>query len=113
MNTAENNTINGKTVLITGGSRGIGFETAKGLAQMGADIIIVSHNEDRAKQAVKGINQTSGQESAVYYLANLASQPEIHLLSQKIHRDFDHLDVLVNNVGSWFSGYKKARMALK
>jgi NAD(P)-dependent dehydrogenase (short-subunit alcohol dehydrogenase family) len=108
MNTAEYNTMNGKTVLITGASRGIGLETAKGLAQTGAKITIVSHNEDRAKQAVEKINQASGKESAKYYLANLASQSEIHLLSQKIHQDFDHLDVLINNVGSWFSEYKKS-----
>lgn len=96
-----------KTILITGSSRGIGFYTAKGLAEMGAHTIIVSHNEERCQNAVKKIQEAAGEGAARYYVADLSVQDEIRDLAEKVKTNYDHLDVLVNNVATWNASYQK------
>lgn len=98
----------GKNCLITGSSRGIGFYTALGLARKGAHVIVVSHNRERSQAAADKINQAVGEGSARYYVADLSSQAEIRALADKIKGNYDHLDVLVNNVGGWFTSYQES-----
>lgn len=97
-----------KNILITGSSRGIGFYTALGLAEKGAHVIIVSNDEEHCKEAVHEINEACGKGSARYYVADLSSQSEIRDLAEKVKDDYDRLDVLINNVGAWFSGYQES-----
>lgn len=101
-------TMNGKNVLVTGSSRGIGFETALGLAKMGAHVIVVSHNEDHTLEAVARIKDAAGEDSVRYYLADLASQESIRMLAEEIKAGYDRLDVLVNNVGGMFRKYEES-----
>ena len=102
-------TVADKNILVTGSSRGIGFYTAMGLAEKGAHVIIVSHDEKRCKEAVGEISGKFGDESAKYYVADLSSQTEIRDLAEKIKNDYEHLDVLINNVGGWFSSYQESK----
>jgi NAD(P)-dependent dehydrogenase (short-subunit alcohol dehydrogenase family) len=57
---------------------------------------------------VKHIRDAGIDGSVKYYVANLASQEEVRDLSRRLHDDLDHLDVLINNVGSWFTEYKQS-----
>jgi NAD(P)-dependent dehydrogenase (short-subunit alcohol dehydrogenase family) len=86
-----------KICLITGGTRGIGFETARELARLGAHVVIVGHDPGHGRQAVKAIGS-----SAELLLADLSSQRSIHALSDEVHRRYDRLHVLVNNAGGLF-----------
>ena len=88
--------------LVTGSSRGIGFYTAKGLAQMDAQVIIVSHHQERCETAVKTIKKETGNNQVRYYVADLSSLDEIQKLAKKVNQDYQRLDVLVNNVGGWY-----------
>lgn len=106
MTTHNNGVLTGKTCLVTGSSRGIGFETALGLARLGAHVIIVSQNQERSQAACDHITAEYGQERARYYVADLSSQAEIRRLVVDIHRDFDVLDVLINNVGGWYRKFE-------
>jgi len=101
--------IKDKNILITGSSRGIGFYTALGLAERGAHVIIVSHDEEHCKKAVLEINEAYGEGSAQYYVADLSSQSQIRDLAKKVKGDYDQLDVLINNVGAWFSRYQESK----
>ena len=92
----------GKTCLITGASRGIGFHTALNLAKQGAHVIIISHNQERCEQAAEKIKAQAGHESVEYFTADLSSLSQIREISTIIHQDYNRLDVLVNNVGEWF-----------
>lgn len=97
----------GKTCLITGSSQGIGFYTAKGLAEMGAHTIVVSHNEQHCQNAVEKIRESAGKDAARYYVADLSIKDEIYKLAEMVRRDYDRLDVLINNVGTWNASYKE------
>lgn len=98
----------GKNILITGSSRGIGFETALGLAKLGAHVIVVSHDQAHCEEAVAQIQTVAGEDAARYYTADLASQEAIRTLAAEVKTDYTHLEVLVNNVGGWFRKYQES-----
>lgn len=104
----RNALLTGKTCLVTGSSRGIGYETAAGLARLGAHVILVSNHHERCQAAVDRIQADNGTESARCYVADLSVQEEIHQLVAEIQRDYNHLDVLINNVGGWYSKRQKS-----
>jgi NAD(P)-dependent dehydrogenase (short-subunit alcohol dehydrogenase family) len=92
----------GKQCLVTGASRGIGFYTALGLAQKGADVVIVGHNRERGNQAVARIREVAPGTSVDFMLADLSVRGEIIDLADRFKERYDRLDVLVNNVGGFF-----------
>lgn len=93
----------GKNCIVTGGNAGIGFETALALANYGANVIILCRNQVKAKAAVESIKSKSQNNNVDYILADLSSQKSIKDASKYILREFDKIDVLVNNAGAWFS----------
>jgi NAD(P)-dependent dehydrogenase (short-subunit alcohol dehydrogenase family) len=92
----------GKNALITGSTRGIGFQTARKLALQGAYVILVGHHEGRGEEALERITEAAGEESATFFLADLSAQEEVHRLARRVEDRYTHLDVLVNNVGGLF-----------
>ena len=102
----KSSSMKGKNVIITGSSRGIGYYTAMGLAKKGAHVIIVSHNEARSKKAVQRISRKVGSGSADFYVADLSSQKDIRRLAELVKSHYEHIDVLINNVGGWFRKYQ-------
>ncbi len=82
----------GKTVVITGASSGIGLETARALAKMGARIIAVVRNRDKAQHALGGM-------SADLVIADLYSLVEVRKAAAEIRARYERLDVLINNAG--------------
>ncbi len=95
--------MNGKNCVVTGGNSGIGFETALALAISGARVIIVSRSQKKAEAAVKMIKARSQNNHIDFVLADLSSQKSVIDAAKYILRDFDKIDVLVNNAGTWFS----------
>ena len=94
--------MSGKLCLITGGTDGIGFATARELAARGARLLLVGKNPDKGAGAAAQIVAQAGQGSAEFLRADLSSQLEIRNLAQQIHSRTDRIDVLVNNAGAMF-----------
>jgi retinol dehydrogenase 14 len=88
----------GKTVLITGGTSGIGKATAAALAAMGARVVVTGRNEERGESAVEEIRRDTGGEVSLM-LADLAVQADVRRLAEEFQERHDRLDVLVNNAG--------------
>ncbi len=86
--------LEGKTVLVTGASRGIGRCAASALAGMGARVLMVCRDRARGAQARAEI----GGETQLY-LADLSSQQSIRALAAEVIAREPRLDVLVNNAG--------------
>jgi retinol dehydrogenase 12 len=108
METTETKILTGKICLVTGASRGIGYETAAGLARLGAHVIIVSQDRTRAQDAQQRITAEYGKDAARIYVADLSVHSQVNQLAQDIANDYCHLDVLINNVGGWFSKYQES-----
>jgi NAD(P)-dependent dehydrogenase (short-subunit alcohol dehydrogenase family) len=90
----------GRTVVVTGGNSGIGFETASALASMGARVLVTARNADKGRAAVSAIAQRLGADAqvqlVVFDLADLAS---VRRGAAEILEQAPRLDVLVNNAG--------------
>ena len=91
--------LNGKTALVTGGSRGIGAAVAKKLASLGADIAVVYAGNQAAAEAVcQEIRDTYGVK-AQPYRCNVADFEEVKQTVKQIKADFGTVHILVNNAG--------------
>lgn len=88
-----------KTVVVTGGTGGIGFETAKGLASKGWRVIVTGRNESRAQETVRALEQ-AGAAEAIGLTADLSMQSEVVRLAREIASLAPRLDVLLNNAGA-------------
>jgi NAD(P)-dependent dehydrogenase (short-subunit alcohol dehydrogenase family) len=86
--------MHGRTALITGSTGGIGWETARGLAALGARVILVGRDGDRAAAATTHIGP-----AAEWVTADLTCQDEVRRLAGIVASRHDKLDVLVNNFG--------------
>lgn len=91
-------TMDGKTVLITGGNSGIGKETAVGLAKLGANVVFTSRDNAKGEAAAADIRRRVGREVAWMQL-ELASFEAIRRFAGDFLGRYPRLDVLVNNAG--------------
>jgi NAD(P)-dependent dehydrogenase (short-subunit alcohol dehydrogenase family) len=90
-----------RTVLITGATAGIGFQTARALAADGARLIITGRDERRGRQAADAIHAETG--SRVTFLpADHATVGGNHDLAGRVAATVIGLDVLINNVGGLY-----------
>ena len=93
----------GKTVLITGGTGGIGRATAIRLASMGARVGITGRDLGRAQRAAAEIASESGNGTVDVFVADMSSQAEVRRLADEVLAAYPRLDVLLNNVGGFWS----------
>lgn len=92
-----------KTVVITGGNAGIGKATAIALAKKGAEIVITSRSEDKAKAAIAEIKTASGNDAVSYVLVDLSAQASVRKAAEKLKSKCPKIDVLINNAGCYVS----------
>lgn len=94
-----------KVCVITGANSGIGRETSKQLARLGAHIVMVCRDEARGREAREEIQAAafeaapSHDETVDLHLADLSVQEEIYSLGETLRTEYDRLDVLINNAG--------------
>lgn len=93
----------GKTVLVTGGTAGIGLVTARALAGKGAAVAIVGRNPQRGEQAARAIRAEVPGAEVRFERADLSLLDENRRLARIVAESADRLDVLVNNAGAIFS----------
>ena len=91
----------GRTVLVTGGTAGIGKATALGLATMGAHLAVTGRDRGRAEAAAGEVRAAGGGRVDVF-VADLSSQAEVRRLAGEVLGRLGRIDVLVNNVGGYW-----------
>lgn len=90
--------VDGKTVLITGSTDGLGRAVAWRLANMGAHVLLHGRSRERG-EALRDEIRAAGKGKADYYHADLASLAEVRNLAKAVLQDNGHIHVLVNNAG--------------
>lgn len=95
-----------RTVLVTGGTFGIGRATALELARQGLTVVITGRNAARAQAAVADIGRETGNQNLSYLLADFFRPAEVRALAQAFSARHGRLDVLVNNAGGTFAEHK-------
>ena len=85
--------LKGKVAIITGGSRGIGFQTAKIFSENGADVIISSKNLVQLKIAANQLKNTTP------IAADIRNEKEVQNVIEETIKKFGKLDILINNAG--------------
>jgi retinol dehydrogenase-12 len=93
----------GKRVMVTGATDGIGKETARGLARLGAHVIVVGRNPDKITATVKELQAEPGATKIDGLQADFTSLKQVRQLAATFQERYDRLDVLVNNAGAVFS----------
>ncbi|MGW5648837.1 SDR family NAD(P)-dependent oxidoreductase [Saccharopolyspora sp. NPDC003752] len=91
--------MSGKTVLVTGSTGGIGKETARGLARLGADVILVGRDADRAEAAVAELRRDTGNPGVEALIADVTRQDDLRRLAEQVRARDGGLHVLINNAG--------------
>jgi retinol dehydrogenase 14 len=93
----------GKTVLVTGGTGGIGKAAATALALMGARVGITGRDRERAALAAAEISLVSSNPAVDVFVADMSSQAEVRRLADQVLAAYPRLDVLLNNVGGFWA----------
>ena len=89
--------LEGKIAIITGGTRGIGFETARTFAKNGAKVIIFGSREATVNKAIDELKSV-GLDAAVFW-QKLNDYDDIQKTINQIVTDYGRIDILVNNAG--------------
>ena len=90
--------LDGRVALLSGGSAGIGRAIALGLAEAGADIVVVGRNPDRLQETVQALTALGVRGEAI--AADLAVLEQRHAIVPEVIRRFGRVDVLVNNAAA-------------
>ena len=91
--------LTGRVALVTGANSGIGYETAKALADHGAHVILGCRNEERARQARDRLESQLDRSSLELLALDLADLVSVRRAAGTVLSDHARLDILVNNAG--------------
>lgn len=98
--------MSGKTVVVTGGTSGLGGEASRQLAALGASVVVVGRDATKGEQFVRDLRQRTQDSQVSFVKADLASLASVRSLSNQLKSKLPRLDVLINNAGGAF--YKRA-----
>jgi retinol dehydrogenase 12 len=88
-----------KICLITGATSGVGEVTARELAKMGAHVVLLARNRDKALKTQQEIKSACGHDKVDILIADLSEQAQIRKVAAEFNSTYPRLDVLVNNAG--------------
>ena len=89
--------MSGRTVVITGATSGLGLSAAHTLARLGARVVLVGRNPDKAERARQDILAASGSDNVTVQLADLGLMSEVRNLAARLLESEPAIHVLINN----------------
>ena len=96
--------MNGRTCLISGATDGIGKEAAIELAKKGCNLILIGRSKKKGKKVVEQIRKVADSHVDIDYLiADLMLMKEVSRVADEISKKYPRIDVLLNNVGAYFT----------
>lgn len=94
--------LDGKTVVITGATSGIGLAAAHRLAGLGARVAVVARNPRKAAAVKKQLSTATGNHAIVLYQADMGSLRQVKQVARELMDTEDSLDILINNAGALY-----------
>ena len=98
-NTTHIQDLTGKTIIITGGNSGLGFEAAKALSRKGATVIIACRSTEKGEAARNEIVAIHPNANITVMELDLMDLKSIRNFADQFKKKYSHLDILVNNAG--------------
>lgn len=92
---SSNKLLEGKTIIVTGASTGIGKAISIGLAELGASVALLSRSENKLKKNVETIKKNGGK--AIYIPTDVAKYDQIESAFKNVDEKFGQIHVLINN----------------
>jgi NAD(P)-dependent dehydrogenase (short-subunit alcohol dehydrogenase family) len=92
--------LEGKRAIVTGGSRGIGFEIARALLSHGSDVLITGRNHESLASAVSHLEAAAAGRKLLSFPCDIGKSTEVESMFAYADRHFGGLDILINNAGS-------------
>ena len=105
--------VEGRVVLVTGATSGIGRAIADGLAGLGAVVIVVGRDESRGHSTVKAIIERTDNAEVSFERADLSRLTDVRDLANRVADDHTRLDVLIHNAGALSRGYVRTEDGLE
>lgn len=99
----------GRIVIVTGSSSGIGYETARVLANKQASVIIAVRNLDKGNKALAKIIQQNKDADVQVMELDLANLASVKNFAENFQKNYSRLDLLINNAGVMIPPYAKTR----
>ncbi len=97
---AELPSLEGKVVLVTGATSGLGLAAAEGFARLGAAVWLLARSEERGERARQEVVARSGNRDIQLGLCDLSDLKAVRAFAARFSADMSRLDVLVNNAGA-------------
>ena len=94
------NQFNGKVVVVTGGSRGIGFAAVKGFLAGGAKVCFLSHYEETGAKALAALKEINPDYEVMTKAIDLCDFKAAQDLFKEVEAKWGRIDVLINNAGT-------------
>jgi NAD(P)-dependent dehydrogenase (short-subunit alcohol dehydrogenase family) len=99
----------GRTAVVTGANSGIGFETARVLAERGARVFLACRDPGKAMDAARRIRRTSPDANVRVVRIDLASLGSVHKGAEELRSACDRIDLLINNGGVMEPPYERTQ----
>jgi retinol dehydrogenase-12 len=96
---AQEARMDGKVCLITGATRGLGLESSKALARMGATVVLVGRDPERIQATLAEVHQAAPGAKTDSFQADFTSLKDVRALAEGFLARYSRLDVLLNNAG--------------
>ena len=91
--------LKGKVAVITGGTRGIGFATAKKFLEHEAKVVLLGSKQETVEKAIKELKQINSSYEVIGFYPNLSSKEEMNEVFKKVKEIYGRIDILINNAG--------------
>ena len=90
--------LNGRVALVTGGTRGLGLAMAQALAEAGADLVVTSRDQEKARRGAEALAATTGRR-VLGVAVDVTDARQVDQMVEEAMATFGRIDILVNNAG--------------
>ncbi len=91
--------LDGRTAIVTGGARNLGYDMAHALAEAGADVVVTSRKLTDAERSAESIASRTGRRCMGIEM-EVTEEPKVEAMVETVLREFGRIDILVNNAGN-------------